>query len=200
MKNTFLKTIGAFALAILMSVMFTQISVFAQTKTDEPQTDTQTNDFFPNPFPFSNPSIVGAWRTAVTLRNCQTGLPVSPVGRGLITFNEGGTLSEYNGSPALPPAMRSPGHGVWEQRSVRRFPGVFEVNRYSGVFVVNRYDATGVFIGIQKITAAWELSASGNDFTSNATVEIFDANDNLIATGCATSIGTRIGFAVHNAH
>jgi hypothetical protein len=155
---------------------FTQISVLGQESKTSNSPEEQTEH--------SQRNIVGAWRTAVTLRNCQTGLPVSPVGRGLLTFNEGGTLSEYNGSPALPPAMRSPGHGVWEQQRGRR--------NFSGVFVINRYDATGVFIGTTKVTVAWKLSASGNSFTSNAAVEIFDANDNLIGTGCATSVGTRI--------
>ncbi|MEJ7699707.1 MAG: hypothetical protein WKF71_08710 [Pyrinomonadaceae bacterium] len=113
-----------------------------------------------------------------------------------MTFNEGGTLSEYNAGPASPPAMRSPGHGVWRP---------LQENEYSFVFIFNRYDASGVFIGAQKIRAALQLGASGNVFTNdaaisasrnvytaNAAVEIFDASDNLIGRGCATSIGTRI--------
>ncbi|MBA2606533.1 MAG: hypothetical protein H0U96_06665 [Acidobacteria bacterium] len=140
-------------------------------------------------------SIVGAWRTAVTQRNCQTDLPLAPASRGLLTFNEGGTLSEYNAGPALSPAMRSPGHGVWLRLRERE---------YSFVFIINRYDASGVFIGTTKIRAALELGASGNFFndaaisasrnvfTTNAAVEIFDASDNLIGRGCATSVGTRI--------
>jgi len=50
---------------------------------------------------------------------------------------------------------------------------------------------TGVFIGTQKITAALELGASSNEFTTHAAIEVFDANNNLIATGCATTAGTR---------
>ncbi len=132
MKNTFLKTISGAALAIFMLAMFAQVQVSAQILEEVPPG--QTRD------------LIGAWRTAVTLRNCQTGLPVSPVGRGLITFHEGGTLSEFNLGPGQ---NRSPGHGVWEQQRGRR--------NFSGVFVINRYDATGVFIGTQKVRAAWEL-------------------------------------------
>ena len=167
MKNTFLKTISGAALAIFMLAMFAQVQVSAQILEEVPPG--QTRD------------IVGAWRTAITPRNCQTGLPVAPVGRGLITFHEGGTLSEFNLGPGQ---NRSPGHGVWEQQRGRR--------NFSGVFVINRYDATGVFIGTSKVRPAWELSTSGNGFTTNASFEIFDANDNLIATGCATGVGTRI--------
>ena len=172
MKNTFLKTtIGTF-LALLMLFGAAQIFVSGQ--------ESEQGDLQEEQAERARPSIEGAWRTAVTLRNCQTGLPVGGVGRGLITFHEGGTLSEFNGSPAI----RSPGHGVWEDLRGRR--------NFSGVFVINRYDATGTFIGTQKVRAAWQLSASGNGFTSNAATEIFDANDNLLGTGCATSVGTRI--------
>ncbi len=168
-----MQTIGGTFLALLMLFAGTQIFVSGQ--------ESETSDSLEEQTERSQRNIVGAWRTAVTLRNCQTGLPVSPVGRGLITFHEGGTLSEFNLGPGQ---NRSPGHGVWEQQRGRR--------NFSGVFVINRYDATGVFIGTQKVRAAWELSTSGNSYTSNAAVEIFDANDNLIGTGCATSVGTRI--------
>ncbi|MDQ3323180.1 MAG: hypothetical protein M3525_12235 [Acidobacteriota bacterium] len=172
-----MKTIGGAALAILMLAMFAQIQVSAQVLEEVPLEQSR--------------GIVGAWRTVVTPRNCQTGLPVAPASRGLLTFNEGGTLAEYN-SPGPNPALRSPGHGVWEQRSGggRIYSSVFR--NYSSVFVINRYDASGVFISSQKIRTALELSADGNGFTTNAAIEIFDANDNLIGTGCATAVGTRI--------
>jgi len=174
MKNTFLKTTVGTFLALLMLFGCTQFFVSGQ--------ESETNNSPEEQSEHARQGIVGAWRTAVTLRNCQTGLPVAPVGRGLITFHEGGTLSEF----ALGPGQnRSPGHGVWEQQMHHR-------GNFSGVFVLNRYDATGVFIGTQKVRAAWELSTSGNGYTSNASFEIFDANDNLIGTGCATTVGTRI--------
>ena len=168
-----MQTIGGTFLVLLMLFAGTQIFVSGQ--------ESEQSDLQEEQAERSRQGIVGAWRTAVTLRNCQTGLPVSPVGRGLITFHEGGTLSEFNLGPGQ---NRSPGHGVWEERHGR--------HHYSGVFVINRYDATGVFIGTQKVRAAWELSTSGNGYTTNAATEIFDANYNLIATGCATGGGTRI--------
>ncbi len=175
MKSKFMQTIGRTFLALLMLFGFTQISVLGQESKTGNSPEEQSEH--------ARPSIKGAWRTAVTQRNCQTGLPLAPAFRGLLTFNEGGTLAEYN-SPGQNPALRSPGHGVWEQGFGRR--------DYSFVFVINRYDASGVFISSQKVRAALRLSASGNSFTTNAAVEIFDANDNLIGTGCATGVGTRI--------
>jgi len=180
MKSKFMQTtIGTF-LALLMLFGVTQIFVSGQ--------ESETSDLQEKQAERSRDGLVGAWRTAVTLRNCQTGLPLAPASRGLLTFNEGGTLSEYNAGPASPPAMRSPGHGVWEQNDNR--------GNYSFVFVINRYDASGVFIGIQKITATLALSSDflsvDGIYNAIARFEIFDARDNLIGTGCATSVGTRI--------
>ena len=63
--------------------------------------------------------------------------------------------------------------------------------RYSFAFTYYRYNASGVFIGSQKITARLELGASGDEFATRSVIEVFDANDQLIDTGCATGVGTR---------
>ena len=44
---------------------------------------------------------------------------------------------------------------------------------YSFAFTFYRYNASGVFIGSQKITAALELGASGDEFTTHSAVEVF---------------------------
>src|SRR5688572_25472905 len=128
-------------------------------------------------------TITGVWRTVVTPRNCQTGAPVAPSLRGLFTFNEGGTMSEYGIGPGSSPALRSPGHGVWQREQGWQ--------NYSFAFTYYRYDASGVFIGSQRVTATLELGASGDEFTSKSVIEVFDANDNKIGTFCATAAGTR---------
>jgi hypothetical protein len=129
-------------------------------------------------------TIVGAWRTRVRPRNCETG-EVAPVPglRGLFSFHEGGTISEYGIGPGSSPALRSPGHGVWE-----RLPGW---NEYSYAFTYYRYDANGLFVGSTKVTSALQLAASGDEFIANGTVEVFDATDNLTSTVCATAVGSR---------
>jgi hypothetical protein len=128
-------------------------------------------------------TIVGAWRTVVTPINCQTGVQVAPSLRGLFTFNEGGTMSEYGIGPGSSPALRSPGHGVWQREQGWQ--------DYSFAFTFYRYDASGVFIGSQKVTATLELGASGDEFTTKSVVEVLDANDNKIGNFCATAAGTR---------
>jgi hypothetical protein len=129
-------------------------------------------------------TIEGVWRTEVTARNCQTGLPVvAPSLRGLFTFNKGGTMSEFGVGPGSSPALRSPGHGIWQREQGWQ--------NYSYAFTYYRYDASGVFIGSQRVMATLKLGASGDEFTTSSVVEAFDANDNLIGGGCANAAGTR---------
>jgi len=126
--------------------------------------------------------IVGVWRTVVTPRNCQTGEPF-PSLPGLFTLHAGGTMSEYGIGPGSSPALRSPGHGVWREHGRQE---------YSFTFGYYRYNASGGFIGSQKVTAVLELGARGDAFTTRSAIQIFDANDNLVGTGCATAAGARV--------
>jgi hypothetical protein len=128
-------------------------------------------------------TIRGVWRTVVTPRNCLTDEPILSLA-GLFTFNEGGTMSEYGIGPGSSPALRSPGHGSW-----RREHGWQD---YSFVFTYYRYNATGVFLGSQKVTAAVELLPGGDELASRSVIEVLDVNDNVIGTGCATAAAKRL--------
>ena len=128
-------------------------------------------------------TIQGVWRTMVTPVNCQTGNPLGPPFAGLFTFNKGGTMSEYGIGPGSSPALRSPGHGVWQRERGWQ--------DYSFTFTFYRYDASGAFIGSQRVTATLDLGESGDEFTTHSVVQVLDANGNVIATFCATAAGTR---------
>ena len=93
-------------------------------------------------------TIQGTWRTLVTPQNCQTGDPF-PSLAGLFTFHQGGTMAEYGIGPGSSPALRSPGHGVWQRRHGWQV--------YSFAFTFYRYDASGILLGRQKITGDLEL-------------------------------------------
>jgi len=131
-------------------------------------------------------TLVGVWRTQVRPRDCVTGeLPPVPVrpGHGLFTFHEGGTASEYGIGPGQSPSLRSPGHGVW-----RRTHGWQE---YEYEFEFTRHDEDGAFVGSAKVTSALTMDASGDSWTSNSQVEVFDAAGNLILAPCVTGSGIR---------
>ena len=129
-------------------------------------------------------TVVGTWRTVVTLVNCQTGQPVgAPTISGLASFHSGGTMSEFGVGPGSSPALRSPSHGVWQREHGWQ--------DYSLTFMHYRYDSSGGLIGSQKVTADLELDASGDAYASTAAVEILDVNNNTIDTKCAVSAATR---------
>ena len=90
-------------------------------------------------------TIQGVWRTRITGVDCQTSLPLGPSFPGLFTFNKGGTMSEYGIGPGSSPALRSPGHGVWQHEQGGQ--------NYSYAFTYYRYDSSGAFIGSQKVTS-----------------------------------------------
>ena len=92
-------------------------------------------------------------------------------------------MSEYGIGPGSSPALRSPGHGIWQ-----REPGWQE---YSFVFTFYRYNATGILLGSQRVTAALELGGNGDSFASRSRIEILDVNDGVVGMACANSVGTR---------
>ena len=92
-------------------------------------------------------------------------------------------MSEYGIGPGSSPALRSPGHGVWQ-----REPGWQD---YSFAFTYYRYNASGVFLGSQIVRATPEVGASGDEFASRSAIEILDVNGAVVGTGCATAVGTR---------
>ena len=162
MKNTLVKSIGATALALLL-VGGVQLFGSGQSTGRHQR------------------SIEGAWRTTVTIRNCQTGAPITTF-PGLQTFNEGGTLAEI--ATGGPPSSRTPGHGVWSREH--------GAQNYSFVFMFDRFNADGTYAGSQKVRGAVVLEASGDELTVVATTEIFNPAGQLIATGCSTATATRI--------
>ena len=163
-------TVGTF-LALLMLFGSTQLLVSGQES---------ESVGFPEPFGRSRQSIEGVWQTIVTQRNCQTG-DVIRTFRGLSAYHEGGTMSET--SAALGPALRSPGYGVWERESR---------STYSSSFIFQRFSPDGTFIGTQQTTSTISLGGrNGNTYDTTTSIQVFDANNNLIGTGCATATATR---------
>lgn len=171
MKNKFMQTTAGTFLALLVLLGTSQIFVCGQEKVNG-----EGFGIFGN----SKPTIEGVWQTTVTQRNCQTGEAIRSF-RGLSTFHEGGTVSETAAGSS--PTLRSPGHGVWEKESRTSF---------SGSFIFLRFNADGTFAGTQKTTQTFVISGrNGSIFDSTGTVQVFDANDNLLGSGCATAVGTR---------
>ncbi len=135
-----------------MSAVFAQVQVPAQAQNG------------------NEPGLVGSWDVVVTARDCQTGdpIPFIPIFPAMLTYNKGGTMQEsYLGGPGL---VRLLGHGVWERKSGREFSATFRF--------LNFNDRT--FVGTNAVREAITLGPDGDTYTSTTTVEILDANGNVI--------------------
>ena len=124
--------------------------------------------------------LEGTWRAVVTRQDCQTGAP-GPTFPALLTFGRGGTLTET--TAAFPPSQRTPGHGFWTSTGRRQFTAVSEA------FLFN---PTNAFSGVQRITQAITIGDDPRDVTSSATFEIVNVTGQVIGTGCAAAVLTRM--------
>ena len=121
--------------------------------------------------------LEGTWRVQVTIRDCQSGAALRTF-PAMLTFAQGGTLTET--TTGFPPALRSPGHGVWEKIGGHNYRAVSEA------FLFNPANS---WTGTQRLSQIIEIGSEPDGFKSTATNEIFDINGNLIVTGCATAVG-----------
>jgi hypothetical protein len=120
--------------------------------------------------------LEGTWRMQVTIRDCTSGTALRTF-PAFLTFAQGGTLTET--TTGFPPALRTPGHGIWSHLSG---------HTYSAVSEAFLFNPAGAWTGKQRLTQFITVG-DGNELNSNATNEIFDTNGNTIATGCATAVG-----------
>jgi hypothetical protein len=65
-------------------------------------------------------------------------------------------------------------------------------HRYSAVSEVFIFSPAGAWIQTHRLTRAIEVSFDGDAFTDTVALQIFDPNGNLIVTGCATSVASRL--------
>ena len=100
--------------------------------------------------------------------------------RAVDTFSPCGALFETGARTASNPG--SPGQGRW-----RHVGG----NRFTAVLRFFQFNHDGSVKETQKVTRRLELSDDGMGFTGTAVIEVFDANDGLIAAHCATETAKR---------
>ena len=173
MKNTLLKITGAAIIALLTFSLFTQTWVSAQEANSKGQAPESL-------FEGKGARVLeGAWSVQVTLRVCQTGVPIRTFPR-MNTFMQGGTMQEF--AAAGPPSLRGPGQGIWSHSDERNFT-------YAIHFL--RFAADGTFNGSVRERRSVEVNPDGSTYNATGTGEVFDANGNLIVTTCATEAGTR---------
>jgi len=123
--------------------------------------------------------LEGMWRVQVTVRDCQTGA-VQRTFPALFAFAKGGILTFT--TAGQPPAVATPGYGIWGHTGGHSYSAVTEV------FIFN---PAGAWIQTHRLTRVIELDKDADEFTDTVKLEIFDTSGNLIVTGCATSVARR---------
>jgi len=128
--------------------------------------------------------IEGAWLLQVTVVGCTDALPTGRTFRSLLTFAQGGTLT--NTTTGINPAVRTPGLGTWKRTGDHTF---------SGMVAVFLFDSTGVWTTTQTITSMLEIGTDPHELSGSTEVHFFDTGDNEIPslTACATVTGRRVG-------
>jgi hypothetical protein len=153
---------GMLAVALTLALSGAQIPAFAQPGQDQREEEQH--------------GLEGVWDITITVRSCATGAALF-TGRVIHMFADGGTMTEIADR-----ANRSAGLGTWRHLDGRRYSAIHEWIEYT---------AAGGFNGTEVLTREIELSKNGDEFTSTATGEVFNAAGQLISTGCATATATR---------
>jgi hypothetical protein len=171
MKRTTLRNMKCGIIMTVVILMISVVPVIAQSVTAQSEAPER--------------SLEGVWLVKITPRNCTTGDPNPTAAfESLFTFHKDGTMlvSLRNGSLAL---ERTAAHGLW-----RRDLGWSD---YSFKFVhIRRNVTTGLFAGNQESGGTLVLSESGDEFTTDAHTQAYNADGTPAGPGgCSNAVGTR---------
>ena len=172
MRRNLIKTIGTSFLALSIVLVMTCNLVFAQDKSEDLGLETNIKNS-----EGIGGNLDGTWDVVVTIRNCQTDVPIRSIPE-INTFMFGGTM--INSTAGLPPSRRTTGQGVWSQSRGNTFN--FSYKAFS-------FDANNVLTGW--VIVRQYLALYGSAYSSRGRVEFYDANGNLLSLGCSTTTATR---------
>jgi len=142
--------------------------------------------------------LEGTWIVQVTLRNCATNAALGSF-NSIVTFHEGGTISEDTSAPTFAVGQRSSGHGTWVFEGRRTYtqrlvtlinfdtaanlPGTPGFNPALPV-------SPGFFAGFAVVTHSLELTDASHA-TSSGTNEFYRSDGTSYRTGCSSAVATR---------
>jgi hypothetical protein len=179
MKKISLKAISGFAMPIILLLAAVQIPASAQEARDTQARERSGDTLDISPSANKEERIEGVWDSRVTIINCQTGASITSF-RAMETFLRGGGLVDTN---AAPPSTRGPGLGRWQ------YVGG---GQYTASFRFFLYNPDGTFAGVRRVSRTIDLGFGGDTLTSTVAIQVFDPNDILISTACATETARRV--------
>lgn len=121
--------------------------------------------------------LQGTWDVNVTVVDCQSGALIRNV-HSLQMFTRDGSMTETTNT-----ASRGPSVGAWYHAYGQTFGAAYSFFRYN---------PDGTFASMAKAVNNIVLTPDGGQFTVTATIQDFDANNNLISTGCVSQLAKRL--------
>jgi hypothetical protein len=127
--------------------------------------------------------LQGAWLLQVTVVGCADEIPTGRTFRSLLTFAQGGTLT--NSTTGINPGLRTTGLGTWEKTGDHGF---------SAVTLVFLFDNFGAWAMTQEIANMLEIGTDPDELTGTTEVRFFNTGDIEIPSlrACATVVGRRL--------
>lgn len=122
-------------------------------------------------------TLEGVWNVSVTVTDCNTGAIIRTV-QSVQAYHHDGTVNETANT-----ASRGPSEGVWSAAGGAT---------YNDSFYFYRYTSTGTFASLAHGTDTITLGSDAGHYTSVGKVLDFDANGNLISTGCVIHTAYRL--------
>jgi hypothetical protein len=137
----------------------------------------------------SGKEIQGAWLVQVTLRNCATGAAMGPAFGSVVTFHQGGTVTETTASPGFAVGQRTPAQGVWE----RQGHGTYTQKMVALIAfdtAPNLPVTPGFFAGWSIVEQTVEV-IDEDHLSSVGTNAFYRTDGTVYRTGCSTAALTR---------
>ncbi len=131
--------------------------------------------------PLRPTGVQGTWKVKIQLVMCGDSTPIGQPFYSLLTFAEGGTMTETTENPMFFPAVRGPGHGVWSSL------GDDDYRANTIAFIT----LNGELVKTQTITQKIHMEEESDTWSSVAAVKFFDPAGNLLKSGCAVAVGVR---------
>jgi hypothetical protein len=127
-------------------------------------------------------TVHGVWNMVVTVRSCDTGDALGPPFRSLVTFHQGGTISESVGSLSFEPNQRTAAHGLWTHDGGQSY----RLRMIAAIL----FDTPAFQAGWQVFDSKITLSDADHQ-TGTAVVRFYDLNGQLYRTVCPTHVAER---------
>lgn len=125
--------------------------------------------------------LQGTWNAQLTVIDCDNPNTVVRTFPANFAYAKGGTLTVTTGGQ--PPSLNTPGLGVWNHMYGRTYSAVSEAFTFS---------SAGAWTSIQRLTRVIVVSRDATRYTDTVALEILDTHGNVIVTGCATSVASRM--------